>query len=722
MPMNTQAQPKLLTEAFKPTGIAIIGASLSPEKRGFQLVKALAAAKDQGRYLGEIFPINPNVRSILNIDCYASLDLLPVAPELAIICTPAHTVPKMIEQCGQRGVTLAVVLAAGFSEVSESGAALEEAMLLQAKKYGVRILGPNISGMFLDQGDINLVGFQGLRKGGISILSQSGNVALELVRQADRESQFGFNQYFGIGNQLDVGFSDLLTALSQQTTTTSAVAYIEGLTNAPEFLRSVRTFTEHKPLVVFKAGRSEVSQQAAKSHTGALAGNYRVSQDLLSSAGATLVDRTEDLLPVAYTLAHQSIAQRGRVLILTDGGGHGTIAADLVDEANITLAEITEALRTTLTAKFPGLSVGNPLDLAGIADQQPEMFGELLEVLLKDEGIDGVLWVGLFGGYHQRFDQSLLQSELKAVEKVIELQQKLNKPIILQSVYGSNESPVLRQWGNSNLCLFSSIHQAVRAVKALIDRARYLSKYSRGSTSLSLPEDARVSREAEFGSLLDGRLLTESEGRALLLQHGLDIDQHVQFDSISALEDRRDLFEGSQRYAMKVLSNDISHKSDAGGVQLNVSGLPAAKEAFQQIMHNCQTAHPDAALEGVLVGPMSPIGFEYVIGYQQDPQFGSILMFGLGGIFVELFQDIHFKKLPISEFDAQDLFLSLKHSEVLKGFRHFPALHQQKMKQLLLDVSDFIAAHPEIKSMDLNPVIAHQSGVSVVDVRIEVFN
>ena len=310
-------QTNALLRALKPKAIAIIGASTAPEKRGYQLVNALSIAKANEEYQGMILPVNPKLKTLLGEECHADIAGLPVVPDLAIICTPAFTVADIIRQCGQKGIAMAVVLAAGFSETGEEGAKLEQDVKAATSESGVRVLGPNISGLFLQQGNINLVGFPQINKGDISILSQSGNVALELITQSSKEHQYGFNQYFGIGNQLDIEFADLLDCLIEDDDTGSAVAYIEGIKNAPRFLASAKQFVQQKPLIVYKAGRTEVSQEAAKSHTGSLAGNYRVSKDLLAASGITLVERTDDLLPMANTLSKQSIKPNGRVLVLS---------------------------------------------------------------------------------------------------------------------------------------------------------------------------------------------------------------------------------------------------------------------------------------------------------------------------------------------------------------------------------------------------------------------
>ena len=706
-----------LLRALKPNAIAIIGASLAPEKRGYQLVNTLVTTKANQEYLGRILPVNPKLESLLGEECHADINGLPVVPELAIICTPAFTVADIIRQCGNKGIAMAVVLAAGFSETGEEGAKLEQDVKQAISESGVRVLGPNISGLFLQKGEVNLVGFPHINKGDITVLSQSGNVALELITQSEKEHQYGFNQYFGIGNQLDIEFADLLDCLLEDDDTSSAVAYIEGIKNAPRFLSAAKQFVQKKPLVIYKAGRTEVSQQAAKSHTGSLAGNYRVSKDLLTSAGITLVERTDDLLPMANTLSKQSIQPSGRILVLTDGGGHGAVAADLLVEANLVLAQLPESEKAHLSRDFPGLSVSNPMDLAGIADQDPRIFAQLIKVLLSSEHIDGLIWVGLFGGYHQRFDESLLANELTAVEEIIKLQKNNNKPILLQSLYEARSSQVLQCWTQAGLTLFATIEGAVRTQRGLVERAIFLSKQvpSENKDSNFLPiNDSRADQPSH--------LLSEADARTLLSQSSVALDLHHQVASESELNALQSIFSKQQKFAMKIVSSEVAHKSDVGGVILNVEGLDAAQQAYKDIMSNCKKACPNAKLDGVMISAMSPQGAEFVVGFQRDPQFGPIIMFGLGGIFVELFQDIHFKALPLSRQDAQELIQSLQHQAFVEGFRHFPALNQPAMINLLMGVSDFIMGQPEVKSMDLNPVIAHENGITPVDVRIEMYD
>ena len=700
--------------SLAPANIAVVGASNKTEKRGYQIVESLKIAQQMETFSGRILPIHPALDHILDVPVWPNLAMCPVVPDLAVLCTPANSVPQLIKECGELGIPMVVVLAAGFGESGIQGKVLEARALAQAEASSVRILGPNISGLFLNSGAIDLVGFPNILPGKTAVLSQSGNVALGLVCQSDQQQQFGFSHYFGIGNQLDLDFAELLTWLEQDEKTDSVVAYVEGFKRGSAFVQAARRFTLRKPLVAYKAGKSETSQQAAKSHTGSLAGNYRVSRDLLKQSGVTVVEDVNELLPIARTLAHQQVKVTGRTLIVTDGGGHGAIAADLANDFHLPLAQLEDYEKSVLERKFPGLMGSNPIDVAGIADQDPSVFAELMAFLLMCDSVDQVIWVGLFGGYHLRFNQSLRPQELSAVEKITQLISKHKKPVLLQSLYSPRESDVLRMWCNSGLTHFTNIETAVRAARALIDRSLYLTNHQTGVVTnvVAMPRN-RTHHSS---------LMAEQSARQKLIQEGVSIDSGFLIEQKADLEKSdRQFFADGQRWAMKINSPDILHKSDIGAVVLNIDNLAFAEEAFDQIMTNCQQHNANAKLEGVLMLPMSQAGVEYVIGCQRDENFGPMIMFGIGGLFVELFEDVHFRALPIDPLAAQQLIQSIQAKKLLHGFRHLPPMDIEAMVDLLCRVGQFFIHNPQVKSIDLNPVIAHQHGVNAVDVRIEVY-
>lgn len=388
---------------LNPNSVAIIGASKDPTKRGFRAIQTLL----QEKFAGAIFPINPKETDILGLPCHPDLDSVPQQIDLALICTPARTLPSMVRACGEKGVRGAVVLAGGFSEAGEEGARLEQEMITAARQFGVRLVGPNTSGMFNTHKACNLVGFSDLEPGGIGILSQSGNMALSLVTEGQINGHMGFSTYIGVGNEADLQFHEYLDYFGDDEQTKVVIAYVEGLKNGHAFLESARRVCRIKPVVLYKSGRTEVGQNTAKSHTGALAGSYGVARGALQQAGVTVVNRSDQILSVAEALALLPAPPSKRIAILADGGGHATIAADALTEQGMQLPRLSRQTRERLAAILPpAAALGNPVDVAGGTDSNPEVFADCAEAILYDPSVDALLVVGLFGGYAIRFSET----------------------------------------------------------------------------------------------------------------------------------------------------------------------------------------------------------------------------------------------------------------------------------------------------------------------------
>ncbi|NJN47921.1 MAG: hypothetical protein HC808_17190 [Candidatus Competibacteraceae bacterium] len=341
-----------LSEFLYPNSVAIVGASKDPTKRGFKAIQTLLTEK----YPGMIFPIHPRETEILGLTAYSDVNAVPNRIDLALVCTPAHTVPDVIKSCGEKGIKGAVILAGGFSESGEVGQQLEQATVAMARQTGVRLVGPNTSGLFNTHKSCNLVGFSELKKGPIGILSQSGNMALALAIDGQINGHIGFSTYIGVGNEAEIEFDEYLDYFGNDENTQALAVYVEGFKQGRRFLAAARRVTQKIPVVLYKSGKTAVGQQAAKSHTGALAGNYAVSQGVMRQAGITVVSRADHILPLAEALALlPPPLQSKRVAILADGGGHATIAADALIERGMILPPLSEETRAKLAAKLPPL-------------------------------------------------------------------------------------------------------------------------------------------------------------------------------------------------------------------------------------------------------------------------------------------------------------------------------------------------------------------------------
>lgn len=710
-PTESPLQPILA-----PGSIAVVGASRDAGKRGNMAIRYL----QQNRFQGRIYPIHPKESEVLGLTCYPTVKSLPEAPDLALICTAAHTLPGLIRQCGERGIRGAVVLATGFSETGEAGQALEEEMVAAARATGLRIIGPNTSGMFTTHCGANLVGFRDLRSGPIGLLSQSGNMALSLVTEAGQHPSLGFSTYVGVGNEADVQFHEYLDYFAADPHTRVIVGYVEGLKQGRRFLQSAARISREKPLVIYMSGRTAVGQQSARSHTGALSGSYALAKGVMRQAGVLLVERADEILPVANTLAatRGQLPLRGkRVAILADGGGHATIAADALHQLGLSIPRLGETTRNRLRELLPpSAAVNNPVDVAGGTDNHPQLFADCAEVLLADSDIDILLIVGLFGGYGLRFSESLSNDELQCARRLAPLPDRFGKPVLLQSLYRPLQPEPLRYLENTSIPLFSSIDEAARCLAAIAD-------YDQARTRLA---DHEQSERAELSASVSDRIgeVLQSGRRCLYEYEALDalaaygatvvppqvIRDEQEFDEIvpSAAE---------SRYVMKLVSPDILHKTDAGGVKLNLvpdDFVPA----YREILANARRYRPDAAVEGVLLAPMAEPGVEVIIGVTRDRQYGPVMMFGLGGVFVEVLQDVVFRALPLSRADALEMLDGIRGSKVLDGVRGGAAVDRQALVSLMLAVSDLCVNHPEIVELDLNPVLARPMDYCVLDARI----
>lgn len=696
-----------------PDAIAIIGASADPTKRGYKAMVGLI----KGHYAGKIYPLNPKLPEILGVPTFAALDDIPGPVDLALICTPAATLPGIMVECGRKGVKGAVILASGFRETGPEGAKLEQEVLNAARAGGVRIIGPNTSGMFNMHKRVNLLDLGNVKPGDIGFISQSGNMLLALVLEAEYNGHVGFSTYVGPGNQTDIGFNDYLRYLGEEPNTRVATLYVEGFRDGQRFLQVAREITPVKPVVVYKSGATELGKKAASSHTGALAGSYEMTVDLLKQVGVSVVRRSDQILPVAEGLALMQQARGKRIAIIADGGGQATITSDRLSEAGLALAELSEATRKRLAAiLFPQASLINPVDVAGTSDTNPEVLAQCMEIVAEDDNVDAVFLVGMFGGYHTRFAESLLGGEMRAAETMIELARRVAKPLVVYSLYAPVKPPPLRRLHEAGLPVYASIEHAVKVLQALSERGIYLQRQH------GQPLQAGVTPNEDMRAMFaraqnEGRDLFEFEAKTLLRAHGVAVAPERVAHGTDELAEIAAEF-GKQPLAMKVVSKDILHKSDAGGVKLDLVGEAAMREAFDQIVTSCRAYDPNADIRGVLVAPMARKGTEVIVGVVRDPIFGPVLMFGLGGIFVEILEDVAFRAIPLSRHDAEAMVDQLKGRKILAGVRGEAAVDKASLVDLLLAVSSIVSAYPQLSELDLNPVIAYPDGYAVVDARI----
>ena len=696
--------------------VAIVGASKVETKRGFQAIRTLLDEK----FEGAIYPVNPKEKSILGFKCYASISKIEAPVDMALITTPAKTIPAILKDCGKKGVSGAVIIAGGFKETGEKGKKLEDEIVKEAQSHNIRLIGPNTSGMMNLKRHMNLVGLHDVPRGDIALLSQSGNMALALMTEAKLKSQKGFSYYVGVGNEADIKFHEYLEFFQNDPDTKAILMYVEGMRMGREFLQQAYKTTREKPVIMLKGGRSRQGSQAAGSHTGALAGISEVARTAFKRAGVIVVENPDELFPVAETLSSLPHIKNNNIAILADGGGHATIAADILSDLGVEIPELSEKSQAKLREILPAAAtVRNPVDVAGGTDADPTIFADCAEIILKDANVGGLLIVGLFGGYGIRFAESLALMEEDAAHRMGKMVKKRNKPIVLHSLYNSEKPHSLHLMRYYGIPVYGSLDVSCMCIGKLAEYGNFLKRYHPKAKFVfdwqdkAKPEGDEIIRKVRD----DGRTaLLEYEAKKLLRLHGLPVSK----DSLAKTAEEAVGFarKTGGPVALKISSPDILHKSDAGGVRINLSSHEEIRDAFDGIMKNAKKYDKKADIKGIIVSPMAKAGLEVIIGTKTDDQFGPVIMYGLGGIMVEILKDVTFRVLPVSQTYAKKMIEETKSFAILNGIRGKSPYDKKALTRILLLCSEVIESYPEIQEMDLNPVIVHEVGVSIVDARI----
>jgi acetyltransferase len=705
-----------LERILKAESVAIIGASKNETKRGYQTIRTLL----DEQYGGEIYPVNPNEKSILGFKCYQNVCAIEGPVDVALVATPARTLPRVLEDCGQKGVKGAVVLAGGFGEMGPDGRKLENEMVTVAQKHNIRLIGPNTSGMLNLRDNLNLVGLKNAPKGDIALLTQSGNMALTLITEAKVKSQKGFSYYVGVGNEADIQFHEYLEFFQRDPDTKAILMYVEGLRNGRKFIQQAQKTTLEKPIILLKSGRSTTGKKSAGSHTGSLAGISEVAQGAFSRAGIITIENSDELFPVAETLSSLAPIKNNNVAILADGGGHATIAADLLTDLGVNLPELSEKTQQKLKALLPAAaSVPNPVDVAGGTDADPSLFADCAKIMLNDPRIGGVLIVGLFGGYGIRFAKSLSLMEEDAAHRMGKLVRSRNKPIVLHSLYTSEKPHALDLLRYYNIPVFDSLDVSVKCISALAEYGRYLNSYH-PKYNFDLDWGAKAKPAGvdiiETARANGRQSLLEPEAKRLFALHGAPVSKDLLANSADEAVEIAAKTGGE--VVLKIVSPNILHKTEASGVRVKLRTQQEVRQAYKEIIQSAMNYNPRADIRGVLVSPMAGEGVEVIIGTKYDDQFGPVIMYGLGGIMVEILKDVAFRVIPLSPTGARKMIEETKSFPILNGSRGKPPLDKKAITKLLQLCSEMVVAYPQIAEMDLNPVIVHQEGLSIVDARV----
>lgn len=697
--MNTSETS--LNALLKPRSIAVVGASAKPGKVGYSVLRNLI----RGGYRGTLYAVNPKGKRILDIPTYTSVASLPEPVEVAVLAVPAPLVPGLAEECGQAGTKALVVLAAGFQEVGETGASYEAALTAAVHRYGMRLLGPNCLGIIDTATRLNL-SFAGAMPpaGQVGVLSQSGAMGTAILDWAV-SAGVGISTFISLGNKADLTEDDFLGALERSPQTKVVIGYLESISDGPAFIERTAALTRHKPCILIKPGSSAAGAKAAGSHTGALTGSADAVDAALRRAGVVRADTIQELFDYTLTFATTPLPKGARVAIITNAGGPGVVTTDAVAGAGLQMAELADGTRRTLGKVLPPeASLANPIDLIG--DARANRYQMALSAVLRDRGVDSVVMV--------LTPQAMTEIEQTA-NVIIQAVKASNKPILPVFIGGAAVAPGLAQLANHGVAAFSSPDRAVAALAVLTDYAEYRQRPARKPEKPSRPkrptakliEQALDDERKELGGL---------EAAALIKPYGLDIPKTV--TAVSADEAVQATAKLSQPVVMKIDSPDISHKTDVGGVAFGLTDEASVREAYARMMQTVGKRAKGADLRGVTLSPELPDGLDFIVGMKRDPTFGPVMIFGHGGIYVEVFKDVAFGVAPLSTDDAREMIAHTKTAALLKGARGAPKYDESAVCTALLAVSKLAVDFPQIAEIDLNPLRVFQKGAKVLDARV----
>ena len=695
----------MIDQLLAPRGVAVVGASQNPTKLGYGVARNLVVSG----YKGSIHFVNPNGGSLFNLPMYRDLASVPDPVDLAMIIIPAAAVPGALEACGRRGIHSAIIGSGGFRETGPDGLALEQRCLEIAQAHEIRLLGPNCIG-YLDTHlpiDTTFLPLPGPIQGDIAFLSHSGAICEAVIDWA-RGQGFGLSRLISLGNQLDLTEAELLPTIVDDRNTQVVAMYLEGVRDGARFVEQASLATQRKPVLAIKVGRSEQGRAAVASHTGAMAGRDVAYDAAFRKAGVIRGESTEEVFDWARALAWCRLPKGPRTAVLTNAGGPGAIAADALDAVGLQLATLSEATRSALRAFLPeAASVRNPVDMLAAAG--PFEYANGLTALLADEGVDSVMVI---------MAPPPMTTAAGIGGAIIPLIRSAAKPVVVSLMGEEMIASAARLFRQARVPDYRFPERAASALRVLVRRTEQLQAPRDEPETLqgTNPASARKALGAHAAS--DHGFLEGQQAAQVLAAYGIPVPETVLATTAEQAEAASMRLGGS--IALKVASPDIVHKSDAGGVLLDVAPGEAVRRGFESIVQAARKADPMAEVQGVLVQPMAPRGQDVIVGVVRDSQFGPLVMFGSGGVEVEGLQDVAFALAPLSRREAEALIEATWAGRKLSGFRNLPPADRravvdviQRMGQLMLDL-------PEIAEVEINPlrVLPDGQGALALDARL----
>ncbi len=700
-----------LDKIFNPQTVAIIGASDVEGSVGYAIVKNFT----QSGFAGKVYFVNIKKPEILGVKTYQTVDQIPEQVDLALIATPAKTVPQVMEECGKAKLKGVIIVSAGFKETGPAGKALEEQVGQIAKKFGVRVIGPNCIGVLRPRINLNATFLDKMPKAGnIAFLSQSGALGSAILDWAIHEN-IGFSNFVSVGSMIDVDFGDLIDYFGSDPKTKSILMYVEGITEARKFMSAARHFARTKPIIVVKSGKFTESAKAAASHTGSLSGSDDVYDAAFKRAGVVRVSEIADLFNAAEVLGTQPLPKGNNLAIITNAGGPGVMATDSLIGFGGKLAKVSQKTIDSLNAVLPTFwSHGNPIDVLG--DAKADRYKAALDAALNDDNVDGILII---------FTQQAVSESVEIAKSIVELVR--NKPYQNKTIVTSFMGFGAVQEANNilnanNIPTYSTPEQALKTYMYMYNYQRNIDLLY--ETPEELPVDASppkrpilaILRNAAFE---DREILTEDEAKKILKYYNFPVVRTAVANNV----DEAVAFATEMGFpvVLKILSPQIIHKSDAGGVILNVNSPKEVREAFELLIQRATAYNPSAQIIGVTVQPMvEKKGHEIIIGGKTDPVFGPCILFGMGGVGVELFKDYSTALPPLNTTLIHRMMEETKVYRLLKGYRGSTPVDLKRLDETVLLFSQLLTDFPQIKEIDINPLLISDKDATILDARIVV--
>jgi acetyltransferase len=698
-----------LDKIFNPKSIAIIGASDEEGSVGYALMKNFI---DLG-FEGKVYPVNIHKTEILGLKAYQSVEQIPEPVDLAVIATPAKTVPEIVEQCGKAGIKGLIIISAGFKEVGAEGKALEDKILEIKNKYGLRIIGPNCLGIIRPSVKLNATFINKTPKSGnIAFISQSGALGSAILDWAIHEN-IGFSNFVSVGSMLDVDFGDLIDYFGTDPKTRSILMYIEGLTDARKFMSAARHFARTKPVIVVKAGKYTESAKAAASHTGSLTGEDVIYDAAFKRAGIVRVEEIADLFNCAEVLGMQPLPNGPNLVIITNAGGPGVMATDALIARGGKLAKLSPKTMEYLNSILPHYwSKGNPVDILG--DAKADRYKAVLEACLNDENVDGVVII---------YTAQAVAEPVEIAKSIVEVckNRGYQSKTILTSFMGTGAVEEANRIFNQNsIPTYSTPEQAVKTYLYMYQYKRNLELLY--ETPEELPVDVAPPKRPIMvimrnAAMENRELLNEAEAKKLLEYYDFPV---VKTAVAKTPEEAAAIaLQIGYPVVLKILSPQIIHKTEAGGVILDINSEAELREAFECVIERAKKYNPNAEILGVTVQPMvKKRGYEVIVGAKTDPLFGPVILFGMGGIGVELFKDFSIGLPPLNQTLVRRLMEETKVYQLLKGYRNVPPANLKLLEELIVRFSQLLIDFPQLKEVDINPLLIDENDASIIDARI----